>query len=78
MLRSPSKTFFGCSLRNLVQIRNILLSERYKFLFGFCLDLQLEFLLTLPLCQSLMSSYKPNKILSISKLVPLLFKCRLL
>ena len=78
MLRCPSKTFFGCSLRNLVKIGNILSSKGDKFLFGFGLDLQLEFLLTVPLCQSLMSSYKLNKMFSISKLVPLLFKCNLL
>ena len=44
MLRCPSKTFFGCSLCNLVKIENIPSSERHKFLFGFSLDLLLEFL----------------------------------
>ena len=78
MLRCPSKTFFAFSLRNLVKIGNMLSSERDKFLFGFGLDVQLEFLLTVPLCQSLMSSYKLNKLFSISKLVPFLFKCSLL
>ena len=52
MLRSPSKTFFGCSLRNLVKIGNILSTDRDKVLFSFSLDLQQEFLLTVPLCQS--------------------------
>ena len=78
MERCPSKTFFGCSLRNLIKSGNVLSSERDKFLFDFRLDLQLEFLFTVPLCQSLMSSYKLNKIFSISKLLPLLFKCSLL
>ena len=59
MLRCPNETFFGCSLRNLVKNGNILSSRRDKFLFGFGLDLQLEFLLTVPpLCQSLMLLYK--------------------
>ena len=73
MLRWPSKIFFGCSLRNLVKIGNILLSKRDKFLLDLGLDLQLEFLLTVPLCQSVMLSHKLNRMLSISKLVPLLF-----
>ena len=78
MLRCPNKTFFGCSLRNLVKNGNLLSSRRGKFLFGFGLDLQLEFLLTVPSCQSLMSLYKLNKMFSVSKLVALLFKCSLL
>ena len=39
MERCPSKTFFGCSLRNLVKSGNVLSSERDKFLFDFRLDL---------------------------------------
>ena len=78
MSRCPNKTFFGCSPRNLVKNGNILSSRRDKFLFGVGLDLQLEFLLTVPLCQSPMSLYKLNKMFSVSKLVPLLFKCSLL
>ena len=78
MLRCPNETYFGSSLRNLVQNGNLVSSRKDKFLIGFGLDLQLEFLLTLPLYQSLMSIYKLNKMFSISKLVPLLFKCNLL
>ena len=78
MLRYPSKILFGCSPRNLVKIGNILSSKRDKSLLGLGLGLQLEFLLTVPLCQSLMSSYKLNKMFSISKLVSLLLKCSLL
>ena len=66
MLRCPTKTFFGCSLRNLVKIGSILSSEKDKLLFGFGLDLQLESLLTVPLCHSLLSSYKLNKMFSIN------------
>ena len=51
MLRCSSKTFFRCSLRNLVKVGNILLSGGDKFLFDFCLDLEIEFLLTVSLCQ---------------------------
>ena len=47
-------------------------------LFGFSLDLQVEFLLTVPLCQSLLSSYKQNKMFSMSKLYTILFKYSLL
>ena len=46
MLGCPSKTFFGNSLRNLGKIENTLYSDKDKFLFGFCLDLEVEFLLT--------------------------------
>ena len=67
----------GVYLSNVVKIGNILLSERDKFSFHFGLNLQLN-LLTVPLCQSLMSSNKLNKIFPTSKLVSLLFKCSLL
>ena len=50
----------GVYLSNLVKIGNILLSERDKFSFHFGLNLQLN-LLTVPLCQSLMSSNKLNR-----------------